>query len=96
MDMCYAYGPREENTDLIVMSGALWYDLPSLPGHEIQQLVDEERRWQGLDATSRDRDQFAAYGTSVETGEIKRVINSSSLHSGEMQLPGGWAGGDNT
>ena len=51
------------------MGGALWNDLPPLPGHQVEQLVDEERRRHRLDAAARDRDQLPADGAP----ELARV-----------------------
>ena len=52
------------NTHLILMGGALWYDLPPLPGHEIEQLVDEERGREGLNPATGDRDQLPTDGAA--------------------------------
>lgn len=42
------------------MRTALWYDLPTLAGHQIEQLVDEEGGRQRGHAAARDRDELAA------------------------------------
>ncbi len=50
------------------MHGALGNDLPPLPGHEVEQLVHEEGRRQGVDAPARDGDELPADGAAELAG----------------------------
>ena len=56
-----------------LMCGTLWNDLPPLAGHQVEQLVDQERRRQRLHAAPRDRDQLAADGTPGKEDNVNQV-----------------------
>ena len=43
-----------------LVGGALGNDLPPLPGHQVEQLVHQERRRHRLHTAARDRDQLPA------------------------------------
>ena len=38
---------------LVVVGGALWYDFPPLPGHQVQELVHQEGRGERLASVGR-------------------------------------------
>jgi len=48
------------------MRGAFWYDFSSLPGHQVQQLIDEKGRRKSRDSSARDCDQLSTDGTPVK------------------------------
>lgn len=54
------------------VAAALRYNLPPLPRHEVQQLVNEEGWRQRRDAATRNRDQLAAYG-AAEGARVARL-----------------------
>ena len=63
---------------LVGMVGALWYDLPALAGHEVEELVDEEGGGEGLDPAPRYRDQLPAYRTPELGVTRKRGYNPAT------------------
>lgn len=46
------------------MNGAFGHDLSPLASHEVQQLIDQERRRQGRHPAAGDRDTFPTDGTA--------------------------------
>lgn len=53
---------------LIYMNRTLGYNFSPLPGHQIQELVDKERRGKGGYPSARYVYEFSAYWTSKRSG----------------------------
>ena len=63
---------------LVGMVGALWYDLPALAGHEVEELVDEEGGGEGLDPAPRYRDQLPADRTPEKHHYVQPFITAQT------------------
>ena len=61
------------------MVWAVWYDFSNLPGHQVNQLVNQEWWRNSLHSPCRNLDELSAYGTSEP--KLSRICCHNSLEA---------------